>query len=277
MRRLVRSFVACAILAAAASPGCAGPPASKAGLFDARREVITLPRHRDLNVTLVKPVTPRNPLLLVVFATGDAGWFGASGSVLEHMADEGFYVAAFDSREIVAHIKRAGGLADIPEAAAGVDSMIVQSRRALGLPDATPVVISGFSRGASLVVLTAGVRSLQQHLAGGLAIALTRETDYLKAPDPALRPPALHVDEKGRMQTYPAIALAGSIPFAVIQAKGDKYVPAEEARQLFGPDSPTRRLYEVDASSHGFGGGKDELLKDVDDALGWIEGTARHD
>jgi fermentation-respiration switch protein FrsA (DUF1100 family) len=78
------------------------------------------------------------------------------------------------------------------------------------------------------------------------------------------------------MQTYPAIRLAGSIPFAVIQAEGDKYVPADEARKLFGPNSSTRRLYEVDARSHGFGGGRPELLRDLDDALSWIEESARH-
>lgn len=266
----------CSILASAALAGCAGPPMSKPGVFDARQQRIALPRH-DLNVTLVKPVEPRNPVLLIVFATGDAGWLGASGSVIEHMADRGFYVAAYDSREVVSHVKKSGKLEGIPDAAAGVDSLIVQSRRALGLPDTTPVIISGFSRGANLVVITAGVKSLQEHLAGGVAIALTREADFLQAPDPALRPPALQVDDKGRIQTYPAIELAGPIPFAVIQSRGDKYVPAEEARRLFGPNSSTRRLYEVDAANHGFRGGQDELLEDLDDALSWIEKRSRRD
>src|SRR6185295_1548553 len=185
----------CALLVAAALPGCAGPPVSKPGVFDARRQAIALPRG-DRNVTLVKPAVPRNPVLMIVFATGDAGWLGASGSVLEHMADRGFYVAAYDSREVVSSVKRSGTLEAIPDAAAGVDAMIVESRRALGLPDTTPVIISGFSRGANLVVFTAGVTSLQKHLAGALAIALTREIDFLRAPDPAARPPALRVDDR---------------------------------------------------------------------------------
>jgi hypothetical protein len=72
-------------------------------------------------------------------------------------------------------------------------------------------------------------------------IDLTREVDYLRAPAPEERPAALQVDGQGRMQTYPAIALAGAVPFAVIQSTGDSYVPADEARQLFGPDSSARR------------------------------------
>jgi hypothetical protein len=56
----------------------------------------------------------------------------------------------------------------------------------------------------------------------------------------------------------------------VIQSTGDKYVPATEARKLFRPDTPTRHLYSVEASNHGFSGGRDEMLKDLDDALAWI-------
>ena len=134
------------------------------------------------------------------------------------------------------------------------------------------MIATGFSRGANLVVLTAGIRSLQHHLGGAIAMALTRETDFLEAPDPGRRPPQLTLDEKGRIQTYPAIEQAGPLPFAVIQSKGDKYVPAEESRRLFGPDGDTRRLYEVDARNHGFGGGREELMRDLDDALKWIEG-----
>ena len=84
---LAYSVAACSLLMAAAWTGCAAPPASKAGVFEARREVITIPPRRDLNATLVRPVAPRDPLVLIVFATGDAGWLGASGAILEHMAD----------------------------------------------------------------------------------------------------------------------------------------------------------------------------------------------
>jgi hypothetical protein len=37
-----------------------------------------------------------------------------------------------------------------------------------------------------------------------------------------------------------------------------------------GPDTPTRRLYEVPSDGHNFGGGGARLLSDVDDALDWI-------
>jgi hypothetical protein len=159
--------------------------------------------------------------------------------------------------------------------AADVDALIVKSRTVIGLPESTPVIATGFSRGANFVVFTGGVKALQHHVAGAVAVALTRETDYLDAGDPAVRPAAVKVDDKGRIQTYPAIELFGAIPIAVIQSNGDSYVPGDEARRLFGSDTSTRRLYQVKASNHGFSGGKDELLRDLDEALTWIEGLGQ--
>lgn len=273
MTRCTHAAVASLLLLTGAT-SCAGELSSKAGVYEARTEEVTLPT-RTMHVTYVKPLTPRSRQFLILFATGDAGWFGVSGTIFEHLADEGYAIAAFDSRAVLKPVKHSGKLIEIPAAASAVDSILVQARVALGLPETTPVIVTGFSRGANLVVFTAGVESLQHHLLGALAIALTRETDFLRAPDEAHRPPSVQIDDKGRIQTYPAIALAGSIPFAVIQSEGDSYVPAEEARQLFGPDSPTRRLYEVDARNHGFSGGRDELIRDLDDALEWIEQAAR--
>ena len=147
---------------------------------------------------------------------------------------------------------------------------IVKAKQALALPENTPTILSGVSRGASMAVLGAGEKKLQPLLAGAIAVALTRESDYLLVPESEAAQPGIKLDEKGGMLTYPAIERLGPLPIAVTQAEGDKYVPAPEARELFGPDTPTRRLYAVKASNHGFRGGRDELLRDVDDALSWI-------
>jgi hypothetical protein len=259
-----------ALICLAGLPACAAQLKAKPDIFESHEEEVALTGFK-LHVTCVKPVHPRSPAYLILYATGDAGWMGAAGAIVEKMAEEGFTIAAFDAREMVKATKRSGKLLAIPDAAADVDAIIVLSRRALGLPEATPVIVTGFSRGANLVVFTGGVKSLQHHVAGAVALALTRETDFLQAPDAAVRPPSVQVDEKGRIQTYPAIDLFGSIPIAVIQSNGDSYVPGEEARRLFGPDTPTRRLYQVKASNHGFSGGQDEMLRDLDEALNWIE------
>ena len=81
----------------------------------------------------------------------------------------------------------------------------------------------------------------------------------------------IQVDEQGRIQLYPALKFMGSARLAVIQSTNDDYVPAAQSRQLLGPDTPTLRLYTVEARDHGFSNARDQLMQDIDDALRWVE------
>src|SRR4029453_7633283 len=183
----------------------------------------------------------------------------------------GYTTAGYDAREILKPIRGAGERVGLSGTASRLDGLRLQARKDLGLPGDTPLILVGYSRGAGGAILATLLRRLQPEIPGTIAIALTRESDYLRAPDPADRPPEIQLDEKDRIQLYPAIVLARETPVAVIQSTGDKYVTAAEARKLLGPDTRPRRLYEVEAKNHGFSGGRDALLRDLEDALQWIE------
>jgi fermentation-respiration switch protein FrsA (DUF1100 family) len=243
---------------------------SEPGVFDVRQQRLEMP-HGSLMFTYVTPAAPKPPIYLVVFASGDAGWMGSSGLVYEHLAHSGYYVAGYNSREGVKQVKDAGKDLPITEAAIDIASIVSQAKKDLNLPEETPTILTGFSRGASMVIMGAAVRRIQPRLAGAVAMSLTREADYVRMPKGAALPPGVKVDEEGRLLTYPLLDLLGSLPIAVIQADGDKYVPASEARTLFGPDGPARRLYTVEDSAHSFGGRQDVLLRDLDDALAWVK------
>lgn len=260
--------VALMALVAAVLEGCAGLE-SRPGAYDVRKAHIEL-AHHQLPITIIIPKAPRVQKVLVLYATGDDGWLGTNRLLLTHMAERGYMIAAFDSRVVVSQIQRTEGRVSLVAAAIALDRVLMQAKRELGLPDATPAILTGFSRGSNLVVFAGGEPDLRRHLLGGIAVALTREADHLTEPDPARRTPELQVDDEGRLQTYPAIGRLGALPFAVIQSSGDGYVRAGESRRLFGPDTPTRRLYEVDAKDHAFHGGHEALLRDLDDALAWI-------
>jgi hypothetical protein len=133
------------------------------------------------------------------------------------------------------------------------------------------VIVTGMSRGAGLVVFSAAEPTIRKGVLGAVAIALTKESDYLRAADPANRHPGVQVDEKERILFYPLLKLLAPLPVAVLQSTSDRYISSDESRRLMGPDTPSLRLYEVKARNHGFGGGTEELLRDLDDALKWIE------
>jgi predicted esterase len=135
------------------------------------------------------------------------------------------------------------------------------------------MIVVGFSRGASIVAYTAMNPRLGVGMAGTVAIALTREDEYVRASTGRHRS-LLKVDGQG-LQIYPSLAAVRGTRLAVIQSTHDHYVPAAESRELLGPDTPERRLYAVEARNHLFGGGRDVLMRDLDDALGWIETKAQ--
>ena len=267
---LIKNIFVVAVIAFACS-GCAGLR-SKPGVYEITRD--SLKEERRISLIYAKPAMVKHPDYLVVFATGDGGWRSVSLDVFDHLAALGYMCAGVNSPDAVKVVKRAGEKMSTAQAAERVGDSFAEAKKAFGLPASTPVIVVGYSRGATLVAFSALHPELRNQVRGAIALALTREADYLQAP-PAERAPEVLVDDQGRIQIYPALKFLGSKPVAVIQSTNDPYVAAAEARQLLGPDTPTLRLYEVESSNHRFGGARDKMIEDVDDALQWIEESRR--
>jgi dienelactone hydrolase len=264
---LMRSAVAAICLTALV--GCAEIHLeSKPGAYEVTIEQVRTPCG-NVHATYVRPIQDQHPGDLVVFSTGDSGWSGTSAAIFQHLADAGYTVAGFSAPEILRPIVRSGQRMSTADAARGLNRLYAEAKRHLGLPDSTPILIVGFSRGASVVAFTAIHPALKDGVAGAVAISLTREADYLEVPE-SERGPAIQVDHRGRLQLYPTLQLLGAARLAVIQSTHDKYVRADEARRLLGADTPKLRLYEVEAKNHGFSDARDALMRDLDDALGWV-------
>jgi type IV secretory pathway VirJ component len=245
--------------------------------YTERKEQVKLP-NRSLELRCAKPVSPRAPAFLVIFGSGDAGLRLSSGAVYKHMAGRGHYVVAYNSAEAMAQHK-GGNFMTLQEAAADIGAIMREGKRLLELPESTPTVVTGMSRGASMAVFAAAEPTLREKIAGGIAISLTRESDFVKTPAAGDRTLETTLDEKGRILAYPLLDQAGSTPIVVIQSTNDKYMASKDSRALMGPDTATRRLYEVKSRDHSFRGGEDAMLHDLDLALDWIaaslKGTAR--
>src|SRR5262245_22474762 len=149
--RRVRVFLA-ALLAIALS-ACQEIP-SRPGTYDVRVVTAELPQI-SLPVTLVTPRSQHHAGLLIVFVTGDDGWFFTSRYLLQHMAESGYTIAAFDSTRVTAAAESRHAKVQPIQAANAMDMLLVQAKRELGLAAGAPTVITGFSRGATFVVFAA--------------------------------------------------------------------------------------------------------------------------
>jgi hypothetical protein len=219
---------------------------------------------------------------LVLYGSGDGGWFGAAVGMFRTMAAAGYPVVGVSSRALL-KIEQAGRTPVSGRQIAETYRAILDAgRRALALPTDAPAVLTGWSRGASLAVLAAAEPDTDRAVTGIVAIGLPRDERLDVEPgdddDPA--PPsdaAVAVPTHNRaheLLMYPLLAHVAPRRTAIVQASGDRYLPAGEARTLFGADSAVKRFYEVPAGNHRFGGGKEALQRALLDALAWV-GEAR--
>ena len=160
-------------------------------------------------------------------------------------------------------------------------AILETGRRALALPPDAPAVLTGWSRGAALAVLAAAEPATDRAITGVVAVGLPRDElldvepgndgdpTEAEATVPSRRHGVAHA-----LLMYPLLARVIPRRCAVVQASGDGYLPAAQARALFGDDTDRRRFFTVQADNHRFGGGKDALRQALLDALAWTgQGT----
>jgi fermentation-respiration switch protein FrsA (DUF1100 family) len=205
-------------------------------------------------------MTAREPVLLI-YATGDAGWWGKDRDIYRHLAQWGYPAVGFSAREYVHHLGKEPILPR--QVAADYAAIVDAAEAAAGLPASTRAVLVGKSRGAGLAIAAAGAALLKPRLAGVLAIGLTREEEYVhRRPSPSRAAVML--------ETYGYLPQLGDVPVAVLQSTHDGYVTADEARRLFGADTASRTLIPIDAGDHNFSGALPRLYGEMEQALRWI-------
>jgi pimeloyl-ACP methyl ester carboxylesterase len=216
----------------------------------------------SLTLHFANPQAPA-PRPLLVFATGDGGMHRKDLDLYRHLEAWGYPLVGFDARDYVKHL----GASDTttPERLAqDYRQMIAAARDALRLGAARHVVLVGVSRGAGLSVVAAG--ELHDAIAGVVAIALTREEEYVRWYRRLLVLPRRDV----MVDVEEYLPQLRDLPLATVQSTHDKYLPAADARLLLGADGPRRWLQTIDARNHSFGGARAQLYAATQRALQWI-------
>jgi hypothetical protein len=199
---------------------------------------------------------------LVVYATGDGGWRGKDRDLFGQLERWGYLSVGFSAPEYLKHLPSDDGTTTPARLSMDYATIIDATREALGLPSALPVVLVGVSRGADLAVVAAGQPGLRPELKGVVAIALTREEEYVRR---RRRPQVA-------FELYSYLPRLGDLPLAVIQSTRDNYMPADAARELFGADTDVRQFHAVDARNHSFAGARPQLYATLRQSLEWLDG-----
>jgi dienelactone hydrolase len=226
--------------------------------------------------------SPRTPVPastpLVLYASGDGGWFGAAVGMFHTIANNGFPTVGFSTKAFMRIEQRWSRPLSVAHVAEGYQRIIDAARARLRLPPDAPVVLTGWSRGASLSVLVASSREVDPQVIGLVAVGLAADEQLDIAGDsdddvgvPAIVNDAVHVRS---IAMYPLLSQIPLRRLVVIQASGDGYLPAARARELFGSDSTTKRLVAIDARNHRFSGGESRFAAALVEAVDWVSSTA---
>jgi hypothetical protein len=205
---------------------------------------------------------------LVLYTTGDGGWARKDLDLYRQIVSWGYPTAGFSAPDYLDHLRGEDGTTTPRRLGRDYADIIAFAETNLDIDSDTPVVLIGISRGAGLEVVAAGQPQIHDKLAGIVAIALTREEEYVRWFG---RLPLLHrPHERVMVQVYEYLPLLGSVPIAVIQSTHDHFLPAAAAAQLFGADTPTRRFRAIEAHNHSFGGAREAMYQACKEALNWI-------
>jgi fermentation-respiration switch protein FrsA (DUF1100 family) len=254
--------------------GCAlNPrPVEPAGV---ERSASVILHGKALDLHLSAPLGGPTVDALVLYASGDGGWFGAAVDMFHRIGGAGYYTVGFSAKAFLKIDRRPDTPMNPEQLAAEYVQILDTARRDLHLQPGTEVVLTGWSRGAAFAVLAASAQGAPRGLRGVLAIGLSEGED-LEINGPADESDDGVATEAHDHWPFEPYALMALLPFrcAVIQATQDNFLVAARARTLFGSDTGKRRLYAVDARNHRFSGGKDAFDRALIDALGWITSSA---
>lgn len=226
----------------------------------------------DLHLARPPQLQPGTPLLL--YATGDGGWRGKDVETYRRMIRWGFPVAGFSAPSYLEHLGFVSGTTTPGRLARDYQRMIEFAKASLRLPPGTRTILVGVSRGAGLAVVAAGRSELEAELAGVLAVALTKEEEYVRQyrVRRGKSPSDMPRRELVEFQTYEHLDRLRSLPLVVIQSSGDNYLTADAARELFGQDTALRRLTAIQSRDHSFTDAREALFERMAGSLAWMSG-----
>lgn len=266
----VRAIGALVVLVTVGLTACVGVRPRIGASPEAAESVVTVPLHgTDLHLHVARPAAA--PPALVVYASGDGGWFGTAIDMWRLLARDGVTTAGFSARAFLKLERPRGHALDPARLAREYGHVVSRLRAALRLPAESPVILAGWSRGAAFSVLAAAERPTVPALAGVIAIGLAGDEDLAidgpndESDDGGAGPasPARDFDPYARLARVP-------VPVAVIQATHDDYFPAAAARARFGPDRSDRRFIAVEARNHRFAGGAAAFDAALHEAVRWL-------
>jgi len=243
-----------------------------AGDADAADRVDMPLRGRLMALTVYRPAGVAKGT--VIMASGDVGWVGLAASRAQELASDGYLAVGVNVREYLSTFtSKAGHLQ--PQDIQRDFGELARFLRPKGLL-APPVVVSGVSEGAGIVVVAAAAVENREWISGVITMGLPQLSEIAwRWSDFTSWITKKDADEPSVRATDYLAAIA-PIPLVMIQSTKDEYVPEADYRAMERTAREPKRQVLIAASNHRFTDRMGDLRLAYADGLNWISGlTAR--
>jgi type IV secretory pathway VirJ component len=228
--------VATALAMVLTGPAFAAPPST--------------PLAAPVKMTEVTHYAPKGkPAALVIFLSGDGGWEAGVVEMAELLANEGAEVVAIDTPKFLAALDASAptGCGDL---AGAVATFAAAERKTYGIADDAPLVLAGFSSGATLSYL--GHAAMPKGaVTGSIGLGFCPDMEN-KRPLCVTGGAADLTVTKGKASYLYGPALTGLPGFVALQGMQDE-VCNPQATVAFGAQIPGAKVIQLPKVGHGFG------------------------
>ena len=209
---------------------------------------------------------------MIMYVTGDGGWHRKDLAVYKELVTLGYPVVGISAPEYLQPLRKAKQTTTPAAVARDYAAILSSARKLLDVSPSANVILVGVSRGADLVIVAAGQDLLRPQLSGVVAVGLTREEEFVRWFRRVGRGPRNRARVATMMQLYEYLPRLGATPVDVIQSTHDTYLPAADARRLYGADTERRRLQEIESRNHSFSDARPALYAAIRNAIDWVAG-----
>ena len=130
-RRAAAMIVASLAIATGASCSSLAPPKTTTGVAPRSLRIAAMVDGSPIDLYISRPLDPVPGTPLVIFASGDGGWFGAAVGMFETIAAAGYPVIGISSRALLHIERKSGRTVSAERIAAAYRQIIEEGRRAL--------------------------------------------------------------------------------------------------------------------------------------------------
>ncbi len=231
------------------------------------------PDHRDVQVRGVRQdiyflagEKERQPTP-ILFIPGDGGWRGTAVKMAESMSAWGYDVYGLDTKRYLTSFTVGGTTLTVDEMSADMADL---EKLAGG---GQPVVIVGWSQGASMAVLAAARPQPKRYLKGIVTLGLPEYGVLGWTWKDTLAVAAKREPDEPRFYAKDFLPQVHPVPLFAIQGTLDDYTAPATARQMLALAAEPKQLRLVDGANHRFDGGLDTFYRILAEALRWVRRT----